>query len=292
MNPSSRHGTTTCTDGDTEFDLTIIVISYNSGQLVIDNLDSVVNSRRWLTQVIDNNSSDNSFQLMSKHFQPEQLIALPRNEGYGRAANVALMFLKTRYALLLNPDIAVDEKTVADFVHHAINTAPDAAIIAPATRPEEQCHCGMLAQRDVLGAAMLFDREQFKDIGWFDEHLFLYYEEKDLCRRVIEAGKAIYLDSEHYFVHAKGSSSGNSNAIAYLKHWHVGWSSCYYLKKHGLNHGRQGALAMLLRYSTKALFYHSASARLKYRARSAGVSAFLRGKGPFDAEGHPRAQPY
>lgn len=271
--------------------LTVIIVSYNSGRLILEGLPSVVRSPRWRTLIIDNNSPDGSAALLREHFGEERVLALPRNEGYGRGANAALTRLQTRYALLMNPDIVADEGQVAAFFASATRPPGPAAIVAPATNPRDHRHRGLLPRDNVLGAAMLFDREHMAGIGWFDEQLFLYYEEKDLCRRVLAAGGAIYLDSDHHFLHHKGTSSGESREVIYLKHWHVGWSSCYYLRKHGLDKGRRRPRALLLKYRLKALLYRKPAERLKYRARSAGVAAYLRGLAAFSDSGEPRARP-
>ncbi|MFV0276830.1 MAG: glycosyltransferase [Parahaliea sp.] len=275
---------------DAELDLTVVIICYNSAQLIVDNLSEVLHSRRWRSLVVDNNSAGDTITLLRQHFPADKLVLLPRNEGYGRAANVVLGKLQTRYALLLNPDIIASEADITGFVEHARGQHPPAAIVAPATRPEEKTSTGMLECDEVLGAAMLFDQEQMRGIGWFDEQLFLYYEEKDLCRRARQAGSRILQDSDHYLRHDKGTSSGSSERIAYLKQWHVGWSSCYYLNKHGLDRGRRSPWFMLLRYSVKAtLYYRDRGENLKYRARCAGVLAYIQGLAAFDADGQPRA---
>ena len=269
-------------------DLTVVVISYNSGQLILDNLSEVIRSPRWRSLIVDNNSTDNTPQLLREAFLPESVLALPANAGYGRAANAAFERLQTRYALLLNPDIVVSEAAVEAFMQDAMKLSGEAAIVAPATAEKDYLHQGPVQRRDVLGAAMLFDMQQMQSVGVFDNNLFLFYEEKDLCRRVNQSGLQVLLTTDHYFTHAKGTSSGGSIRIYYLKQWHVGWSSCYYLCKHRLNKGRKRPVALLLRYLLKSLFSGTALKRLKYRARVAGVSAYLTGKRSFDDQGKPR----
>ena len=46
---------------------------------------------------------------------------------------------------------------------------------------------------NVKGFAMFLNLSEFKDIGFFDEDFFFYFEEIDLCKRLIDKGKKIYL---------------------------------------------------------------------------------------------------
>ena len=41
---------------------------------------------------------------------------------------------------------------------------------------------------------MFLNLEQLKDVGYFDSNFFIYLEEIDLCKRVKEKNKKIYLD--------------------------------------------------------------------------------------------------
>ena len=42
---------------------------------------------------------------------------------------------------------------------------------------------------------MFLNLDQFKDIGFFDENFFIYFEEIDLCKRLIKIIKKNFLDT-------------------------------------------------------------------------------------------------
>jgi GT2 family glycosyltransferase len=44
-------------------------------------------------------------------------------------------------------------------------------------------------------------------IGGFDEKMFLYFEDKDLCSRTTSAGNVVFYDPRASLVHLKGASS-------------------------------------------------------------------------------------
>ena len=75
---------------------------------------------------------------------------------------------------------------------------------------------------------------QFKDIGFFDENFFIYLEEIDLCKRLKNKDKKIYLDKK-IVIHHLGGSSHNKTLnfeMELSRNWHWMWSTFYYHKKH------------------------------------------------------------
>mgnify|MGYP006167628449 FL=1 len=65
----------------------------------------------------------------------------------------------------------------------------------------------------IPGSFMFLRCEDFDFIGGFDHHIFLYYEETDLCLRLLKTGKTAYLVPEGEFIHLHGASTQKSLAI-------------------------------------------------------------------------------
>jgi GT2 family glycosyltransferase len=271
-----------------KLDLTIAIISFNSGALIAQNFKELILDKDIAVTIVDNHSTDGNIELVRDISTDTHIVELENNIGYGRAANVALLSTKTRFLLLLNPDIQVSVEEIKQFYNSVLVEGRKAVIYAPATKAEELTKNGWCMVPEVLGAVMLFDLERLTPYGYFDENLFLFYEEKDLCKRVFDAGGHILRLSDMIFKHDKGTSSGVGRKVYYLKQWHVAWSSAYYLKKHKLNTGRHRLGVMIMRYTFTYLFSFSGVKRLKYRARIGGLLAFLLGKKAFDEQGLPQ----
>jgi GT2 family glycosyltransferase len=81
---------------------------------------------------------------------------------------------------------------------------------------------------------MLLNIKQFNEIGFFDSNFFIYLEEIDLCRRLKEKGKKIYLDKNIKINHVGGSSHNESInfEMELSRNWHWMWSLFYYNRKH------------------------------------------------------------
>lgn len=61
----------------------------------------------------------------------------------------------------------------------------------------------------VSGAAMMMDREQFLEIGGFDERYFLHVEDIDICRVVRERGGAVWFEPRASVLHYGGTSKSS-----------------------------------------------------------------------------------
>ncbi len=91
-------------------DLSIIIISYNTCQMTLDCIRSVINETRTIDYeiiVVDNSSTDASVNEIEKGFPNVKLIKNKANAGFAAANNLAIQHAKGDYLLLLNSDTVV-----------------------------------------------------------------------------------------------------------------------------------------------------------------------------------------
>ena len=92
--------------------LSIIIVNYNVRYFLEQALLSVQKATKNLateTFVVDNNSVDDSVQMVTEKFPTVHLIANKDNPGFSTANNQAIRLAKGEYILLLNPDTLVEE---------------------------------------------------------------------------------------------------------------------------------------------------------------------------------------
>lgn len=95
--------------------LSIIIVSYNTKELLIDCLTSIENAIGNIeteTFVVDNNSQDGTKNEVKKNFPWVKLMANSQNLGFSKANNLALKVAKGEYILILNPDTVLQKDTL------------------------------------------------------------------------------------------------------------------------------------------------------------------------------------
>jgi GT2 family glycosyltransferase len=94
--------------------LSIIIVNYNVKYFLEQALLSVRNAIKHVDAevfVVDNNSVDDSCQMVLQKFPEVKLIQNKSNPGFSIANNQAIQQSKGEYVLLLNPDTVVEEDT-------------------------------------------------------------------------------------------------------------------------------------------------------------------------------------
>src|SRR3990167_7622877 len=103
-------------------DLSIVIVSYNTKELLQACLKSLqIATKKIKTEiyVVDNNSPDNSAEMVKAKFPDINLIANEKNVGFSKANNQALKKAKGKYILVLNPDTVTPPDaltTMVDFM--------------------------------------------------------------------------------------------------------------------------------------------------------------------------------
>ena len=88
----------------------------------------------------------------------------------------------------------------------------------------------------VTGCSMLINLKQFENKEIFDKNFFLYFEEFDLCRSIIDKGNNVFTSSDlkiHHlgFQSSLGNDLENLEIANRMREWHWMWSSFYFYKK-------------------------------------------------------------
>lgn len=202
--------------------------------------------------VVDNASSDKTVAIIQESFPKVRLLRQQQNLGFARANNVALREVKTPYVLFINPDAMVQGDALQRVVE-VLQNHPSAAAAAPilagggmasaaSVRPvfdaKEALQLsatdedGVIAARFLSGALAVWRMDALREIGFFDEAFFLFYEDDDLCLRAASAGYDLLLVANVDMAHSPGNSSAMSDAVHRLKLSALTWSELYMHKKH------------------------------------------------------------
>lgn len=229
-----------------ETSLSVIILNYNTKQLVLDCLSSVYKTIVKIpfdVCVVDNCSNDGSVSAICKKYPEVKIIQNSENLGFAKANNLALRKMEGEYALLLNSDTILTKDAVK-ILYDFMNNCPEAGIA-----------CGQLINRDgskqnsfahfpnfltliinesllnaliphrmgkrsklksptmvdsCIGACIMVRREALVLINYFDESFFFFFEETDLAFRMLQMGWASYIVPEAKIYHLQGQSVGHN----------------------------------------------------------------------------------
>tara|TARA_B100001287_G_C22588542_1_gene484497 strand:+ start:142 stop:1002 length:861 start_codon:yes stop_codon:yes gene_type:complete len=242
--------------------ITFIIVSFKSEKVIDDCLKSLPKNSKII--VIENSNNYNlKKSLELKYDNIEVLIS--ENNGMGASNNLGILKSETKFAYVLNPDAKFKKDTFENLVV-AASKITDFAILTPLNsntkfpnfkifKQNKNINDNIISVDSIVGFSMLINKEKFVNKKFFDENIFLYLEDDDLCFRAKKNGQKIFVIKNSIIEHEGSSSSSikNDPEFEYLRNWHWMWSKYYFNKKH---YGAKEAI--------KKVFFNFISASLKY----------------------------
>jgi N-acetylglucosaminyl-diphospho-decaprenol L-rhamnosyltransferase len=228
--------------------VTVVLVTYNSRRILPLALASLAGLPHVI--VVDNGSRDGSPALVRQLMPHATVIEAGANLGFGRANNLGLQRVTTPYALLLNPDCELQPGAMAALLA-AAQRYPEAAIWGPkvydapgrlglcyrppfyAPQPKALIDPeGDLCTEFLTGAAMLLNMRLMREVGFFDEWFFLYFEDDDLCLRARRAGHPLLLVNDAHVLHRVKQSSAPSMKLVFRRAYAMTLSKFYVQRKY------------------------------------------------------------
>lgn len=281
--------------------VTAVMITFNSARVIKEALDSLPSLASLV--IVDNASKDQTVQIAQRHLSKPTIIEMPENRGYGTAANTGLEAVETEFGVLLNVDLALRAGCIEELVA-AADRYPDGGMFgACCWEPDGTLQFGRQPHLSKLfpgrgwsphipegdccaayagGAAMFFRMKAFREIGGFDEELFLFGDDDDICNRLTEKEWSLVHVASAHADHKAGKSTTGVSKLDWWKQWHMAWSRLHLERKaNGEEAARRFAEDSLATLRWKALLYKVLCNRKKadrFGGRLAGTKAFLDGK--------------
>ena len=258
-------------------DLTVIIVTFHTPENIVLGCLRSINNDEVRVLIIENSSTFTHEQKIKSEFSNVKIICTGKNLGYGKGNNFGIQHTESDYALILNPDVICDKDFFSN-ISKVINEAKDFSIIGcqylsdkifmPAgffDRKKNEKFIEEFKNNNVkdltkvewvTGCSMLINLKKFDNKEIFDKNFFLYFEEFDLCKSLIDKNQNIYTTSKLKINHLGFKSSLNDNDLENsrtinLKDWHYMWSSFYFYRK---NFGYFYALKKLLGKFFKSFF--------------------------------------
>lgn len=218
--------------------------------------------------VVDNNSSDRSYEKLKKFENEKIVVLRSdKNGGYGYGNNIGIKFAIKRYnkcnIIISNPDIEVKDDTIKLMAKY-LNNNLRVAIVSPVIKEHGTLNRGWklsngykemilsipvigkklrnkiigyppshynkkISNVDVIsGCFFMIKSDVFKKINYFDENLFLYYEENVICSKIKKLNYDVIILNYCSIIH-NNSVSINKSYNGLGKYKMLKKSQMYYL---------------------------------------------------------------
>lgn len=156
-----------------QYDLSIIILSFNVKELLLNCLQSIYTNKspqdNWQVIVVDNDSVDNSLEEAQKNYPQIEGYQTGQNLGFAKGNNYGVPFIKAPMVLFLNPDTKVEGKTIQKSLE-IINNNPQIGALTcrvelPNGKLDYSCHRGFPTPWNslvyFLGLSKRFPKQKF-----------------------------------------------------------------------------------------------------------------------------------
>jgi len=230
-------------------DITIVIVLYKETFELLSKTLTTINSFKKI--IIDN---DGNLELKKKivlKFSVDQYILNKENIGFSAGYNQGIKLSKTEFTLVLGPDCIIREQDILILIKK-ISENNNCYIVSPTSYDgyNNLTYAGGLlpenGETDIildlkgdtcvestLSACLLFRTKDFIENNLvFDENLFLYYSDHDLCRRIKKLNKSIIQVYESKCIHQHGIIKVKNKYIKkFIREYNFTFDKYYYFFK-------------------------------------------------------------
>lgn len=231
--------------------VSVIIVNYNSSQLTIEAINSVVENTKEISYeiiVVDNASSPEQINIIQEYCEGKENIVLilsKKNLGFGRANNLGSLRANSNTLFFLNPDtillnnaiLLLYKKLWSDskiaicggqlFDTEGTEMHSYSMFLPGFWRDFDTAVCGSLTtllrkikDKDffnvgyITGADLMIKKTIFNEVDGFDPDFFMYYEESEMSHRIKKSGYSIKCFKAAKIVHLEGKTqSFNDNKL-------------------------------------------------------------------------------
>ena len=238
--------------------VSVISVNYNGTELTCKLIESLQHiSYPNIEIIIVDNASKESIAPIQEKYPQVTLIKSKENLGFAGGNNLGFQAANGNYFLMLNNDTEVDpnfleplveqmqsspsigcvsskliyyfkENTIQYAGNDGMNTITGRAFSRGWGELDAGQYNDVRSIQLAHGAAMMLKKEMVQDIGLMADVYFLYYEEVDYCKRMIDSGYSIYYVGASKVYHKESMSVGKDSP---LKAYYMGRNRALYIRR-------------------------------------------------------------
>ena len=189
-----------------KFDISIVVVSYNTASLTLDCIHSInENSAGLVVQVIviDNNSTDRSTEKIAAEFPNVTIVENKTNRGFAAANNQGFALCESQYILLLNSDTLIIGNVLKDSIAFLESNRDVGAMGCQVLNPDQsiQATCSNYPSLfRLMIMALALDRVPYLD--FLDTYLMRSWKRD--AKREVEVISGCYILTRAEIIHSLG----------------------------------------------------------------------------------------
>ena len=234
MISNSKYLSENIRDMSQDFLVSVVVLNYNAGELLLNCIKSIKKStyKNLEIIVVDNISNDNSHEICKKEFPEIKLIQNGKNLGYCGGNNVGIKEAKGKFIAILNPDTTVEPNWIDELIsaynefgeglyQPKILSLNEENIIQSTGNMLHVFGFGFARDKGnkvndkteeiekigyASGTCLFTSREVINRVGLLDEFLFLYHDDLDLGWRASQIGINSYYVPKSKIFHVESYS--------------------------------------------------------------------------------------
>jgi GT2 family glycosyltransferase len=203
-----------------------VVLAWNQVEVTLECLTSLskIQYSNFKIVVVDNGSSDGTYDSIQQHFPNIEVLPLAENVGLARGYNHGIEYVldkQAEYVIAMNNDIVADPRMVSELVK-AFQVHPKAGMVSPkiynyygdqnsiwyvgakwqnfpprvkmigTNAPDGPEYQIPFTLPYVTSCCIMMSRESLKKVGLLDPQYFFYYDDWDISERYWRAGYEIW----------------------------------------------------------------------------------------------------
>lgn len=211
--------------------LSVVILTSNQCELTMRCLESIkglIGRECYEIVLVDNGSCDDTVGKVRGKYPAVKYIPLPQNEGVAKGRNRGVKAAGGDLIMLLDNDTVASPEMI-EAMKAQMESDPDIGVLAPRlvdrdgrTQASFKDFPGLglkmrnwLSDRNndyaesyskgepfyVIGAAQMFRKDLFEELGGLDENIFFGPEDADFCIRVRKKGLKVVYDPEYVITH-------------------------------------------------------------------------------------------
>lgn len=271
--------------------VTVIIVTFHSEYIIERCLKNI--DERFKKIIIENSNKFEFTRNLKNKYKNIECHNTGYDSGFPKALNCGFKLAQTEYLISANPDSFPNKGCFEKLIKTA-DEIPEAALIVPATYRENEKEFkeygyfkedkkkklsknNILEVNWVTGNIFLIRKKDLNTIGYYDENIFLQYDDIDYCKRIFDKKRKVIINFNAKSKHLEGKSHDPKLSFEMKSEssWHTSWSCYYFYKKHyGHLYALRKNILIIIKYFLSYFFYYLINNKEKKEIYSLLLSGF------------------